>query len=168
MKQESHVQERMVITVVDGDGNIIDTRETYRATLTQRIKKWLGFGKCYADDLITDICLADIAEFLTTQYGYISIGTGTTAPARTDTQLEAEILSRIAATVSTSTTFYTGDTAVFRATFTPTYDVGITESGLHKMPTSSGDRMGAREKFTALPCPAGTGVTIEWQIVTMR
>lgn len=167
MNQESFIQDRLLITVKDSNGNTIDRRETYRSTPWQRFMKLLGFGRCYADDLITNVCLADIATFLTTQYLYVSVGTGITPTVNTDTALEAEI-GRFASDNSVTTTFYTGDTAMFYSTIIPPYDASVTESGIHKAATSSGDRMGARETFSAISLTNGVNMIFDWKLIVMR
>jgi len=168
MDEKTGIQERLYIVVTDEDGNVVDTRETYRATTWQKIKKFFGFKRCYSNDIIVNQCLEDMAAYIAGYYNYISVGTGITDPDYADTGLEAEILSRTAAATSITTTFYTNDTAVFRGTFTPGYDVTITESGLHTQETSSGDRLAARETFEGMSVPGLYAFTIEWNLVVMR
>jgi len=72
-------------------------------------------------NIITNAGLAAIIRLVfsgltETKFGYIAIGTGTTAEAATDTALVAEI-KRKSATVSQTTTSVSGDTALLTATF---------------------------------------------------
>lgn len=161
------IKDSLKITVVDRKGNRCGCRETYHATPWQRVKKMFGC-RGFCEDLVVDQCLQDIATFLTTQYRYISIGTGVTPTLNTATGLEAEILTRALATASVATSFYSNDTAVFQGTFNPTYDISITESGMHKMSNSTGDRMAAREVFPSLSCPASQSLILEWRLIVMR
>lgn len=81
-------------------------------------------------ELIVAVGMANVAGLLLTDvggtaYDYIAIGTGTTAPAVTDTALEAQ-KSRLAAVGTRVTTTYTNDTAKLVVTFSKANDAGLT------------------------------------------
>jgi hypothetical protein len=94
----------------------------------------------------------------TPAFGYFGIGTGTTAPAAGDTQLQTQV-ARLAFTnssasanvVSISTTFPAG-----------TGTGAITEAGLFT--ASSGGTMFSRTTFAAYNKGAGDSLTINWTI----
>jgi len=96
------------------------------------------------DNLVVNVGKAEVAKLIGsglggTAFGYIAIGTGTTAEAVTDTAMEVEV-SRKAATVTSATTNVTNDTAHFEATFSSadglTGSHAITEYGLFNDPTA--------------------------------
>ncbi|MGE4413637.1 MAG: hypothetical protein AB7E45_08145, partial [Candidatus Caldatribacteriota bacterium] len=71
------------------------------------------------DNLVVNVGKAEVAKLIGaglggTAFGYIAIGTGTTAEAATDTAMGVE-LKRKAATVTSVTTNITNDTARFEA-----------------------------------------------------
>jgi len=142
--------------------------ETYNPdSIIHRIKKFFGVGN-FAEDLITDEGLADVARMIVERYVYVSVGTGDTAPEHDDTELETEALDRAVAATALVTTFYTEDTAQFSGEFTPLSNYTITESGIHLEETSTDDIMFARETFTPMSWVAGTTYTVVWQIIIMR
>ncbi len=142
--------------------------ETYNSdNIFHRIKKALGLGN-YAEDLILDGGLADVARMIAERYGYVSVGTGITAPEHDDTELESEVCSRAVAATSLITTFYTEDTAQFSGEFTPPSNYSITESGVHLAASASGDILFARETFAPMTWTAGIIYTVVWQIIIMR
>lgn len=88
------------------------------------------------DNLVVNVGKAAVAGLIIgsgTPFGYIAIGTGTTAEAATDTAMEFEI-ARKAATTSQVTTTVTNDTARFEATFSSadglTGTSAVTEYGI--------------------------------------
>jgi hypothetical protein len=106
-----------------------------------------------------------IFEGLTeTKFGYLAIGTGTTAEAVTDTKLENEI-ARKSATTTQSTLNITGDLAIVEATFSKDDGLSgthnVSEVGIFNAPT--GGILLARKVFAPIP--------INWDIgdtLTMR
>ena len=141
---------------------------TYEGGLKQQIMKALGIG-CFANDLITDGGLADVADMILDRYDYISLGTGTTIPTRSDTQLETESFTREQCTEkSLETTYYVDDTARLTAEFIPAFNTSVTESGIHKNATSSGDIMFARETFAPMAMTANITYPVVWDIIVMR
>lgn len=163
------MQDRLLITMKDDRGKVRDYRETFRPeSLEHRIRRFLGLDKCLGNDLILDVGLADVADLVLDRYDYISVGTGTTIPQHDDTGLESEVLDRVVADKSTSTTFFTDDTIEFRGEFTPETNVLIAESGIHLLSGASGDVCFARETFTPMQWYADVSVEVAWEIVFMR
>lgn len=99
-------------------------------------------------------------------FGYIAIGTGTTAPAAANTTLEAEITTgggARAASVNTQvTTTVTNDTLQAVKTFTFTLSFAVTESGLFNDATA-GDML-ARQTFSVINVANGDTLTVTWKI----
>jgi len=96
-----------------------------------------------------------------TAFGYVAIGTGTTAPSASDTALENET-HRTSATTSLTTTNVTNDTAQLQATFNFTGSYAITECGIFN--ASSGGDMLARQTFDVLNVANGDNLTMTWKI----
>lgn len=117
------------------------------------------------ENLIVDVGKAQVAGLIngvvTTPFTYIAIGTGTTAPASTDTALQTEV-DRQAATTSQATTNVTNDTAVLEATFNFTASYAITESGVFDAAT--GGNMLARQTFSAINVVSGDSLKVTWKI----
>lgn len=122
-------------------------------------------------NLITNAGKAEAAALLAgvdtpTAFGYIAVGTGTTAAAVTDTTLETETasagLSRAASTNSRVTTDVTNDTAQFLKSFTVTGTVAVTESGVLNA-ASTGDLL-CRQVFSAINVVNGDTLQITWKI----
>jgi len=127
-------------------------------------------------NIITNAGLASIIKLVfagltDNKYGYIAIGTGTTAESATDTALVAEI-KRKSATVTQTTTTVTGDTALLEATFSSadglTGTSNVAEAGVFN--ASTGGTMLARKTFTAVPVnwDAGDSITIRYYIQMTR
>jgi len=125
--------------------------------------------KLEKSNLIPNAGLAAVAGLILTDvtiaaFDYIAIGTGTTAPASTDTALGAET-HREAATGTRITTAVTNDTAQLVATFSGyTGSEAITEAGIFNAAT--GGDMLARQTFTALNVDwdGGDSIEITWKI----
>jgi hypothetical protein len=142
--------------------------ETYdECSLIHRLKTWMGIGN-YATDLLLDKGIEDITAMIAARYDYISYGTGTTAPSASDLQLESEVERVQCTSKIISTTFTTNDTVTFRTTFTPSNSHDITEVGIHKNATTSGDITLARETFSAFAAVGGVSFDIAYSIITMR
>lgn len=127
-------------------------------------------------NIITNVGLAAIIrlvfEGLTeTKFGYLAIGTGTTAEAASDTALENEI-ARKPASVSQTTTTVTDDTALLEATFSSDDGLSgtsnVSEAGIFN--ASSGGILLARKVFSAVPMnwDAGDTLTIRYYIQMTR
>ncbi len=163
------IADRVTITSYDDDGRRIDYRETYRPeSFMHRVRKLLGLDNKFCIDLILDSGLADVVSLIKDRYNYISVGTGATQPSNTDTGLESEILTRGYATKSIKTTFFTNDTAEFRAGFLPDANYMITESGVHKNETSVDDIVFARETFPPYQFIKDVETDVAWEIIVMR
>jgi len=127
-------------------------------------------------NVITDAGLAAIIRLVFAglsedKFGYIAIGTGTTAESTSDTALEAEI-ARKAASVSQTTTNVSGDTALLEATFSSADGLSgtsnVSEAGVFN--ASSGGILLARKVFSAVPInwDAGDTLTIRYYIQMTR
>jgi len=127
-------------------------------------------------NVITDVGLACIIRLVFSgltedKFGYLGIGSGTTAEAVTDTSLQYEIL-RKAATVTQETTTITGDTAKVEATYSSadglTGTMNISETGIFNLATG-GDLL-ARKVFAAVPLDwdAGDTLTIRYFVQMTR
>jgi len=125
------------------------------------------------DNLVVNAGKAEVAKLIGsglggTAFGYIAIGTGTTAEAATDTALEAEVI-RKAATVTSVTTNVTDDTTQFEATFSSADGLSgnsaITEYGLFN--DSSAGTMLSRtvQAVKNLDWDAGDTLSVTWQII---
>lgn len=122
-------------------------------------------------NLITNVGKAAAAGLLgnvgsVSTFGYIAVGTGTTAAAATDTTLETEIadsgLSRAASTNSRVTTDTTDDTAQFLKSFTVTGTKAVTESGV--LNASSNGVLLCRQVFSAINVINGDTLQITWKV----
>ena len=120
-------------------------------------------------NVITNVGKAQVAGLIngvvTTPFKYIAIGTGTTAPAATDTALATETHRKLADSVSRATTNVANDTAVLVATFSGyTGTEAVTESGVFD--ASSGGNMLCRQTFSAINVnwSAGDSLQITWKI----
>jgi len=127
-------------------------------------------------NVITDVGLAAIIrlvfEGLTeTKFGYLAIGTGTTAESVSDTALELEI-ARKAATVTQTTTTITDDTALLEATFSSadglTGSHNVSETGI--LNAATGGILITRKVFSAVPLnwDAGDTLTIRYYVQMTR
>ena len=127
-------------------------------------------------NIITNAGIAEVIRLVFsgltgTKFGYIAIGTGTTAEAATDTALQAEI-ARKSATVTQTTTTVSGDTALLEATFSKadglTGTANVSEAGV--LNASSGGVLLARKVFSAVPLnwDAGDSITIRYYIQMTR
>lgn len=89
---------------------------------------------------------------------YMALGTGTAAANASDTALETEIGSRVAGTISSSTSTWTN-----QATFAPGVSTGaITEAGLFS--ANSGGTLLARQTFAVQNKLAGDTIVFTWNI----
>jgi len=127
-------------------------------------------------NVITDVGLACIirlvfAGLTEDKFGYLAIGSGTTAEAVSDTALEAEIV-RKSATVTQTTTTITDDTALLEATFSSadglSGTMNVSETGV--LNASTGGDLLARKVFSAVPVDwdAGDTLTIRYYIQMTR
>jgi hypothetical protein len=127
-------------------------------------------------NIITNVGLAAIirlifSAFTETKFGYLAIGTGTTAESATDTALEYEI-KRKTATQTQTTTTVTNDTCLCEATFSSADGLSgtsnVSEVGIFN--ASSGGTLLARKTFTAVPInwDAGDTLTIRYYVQMTR
>jgi hypothetical protein len=124
-------------------------------------------------NLVVNAGLAGVASRINGAGGeaaftYIAIGTGTTAPAPTDTALQSEITTgggaRAAATTSRVTTDTPNDTAQNVVTFTFTSSFAVTESGVFNAagPPPAGTML-ARQTFAAINVANGDSLQVTWK-----
>jgi len=115
-------------------------------------------------NIITNAGLAEVVRLVFsgltgTKFGYIAIGTGTTAETASDTALVNEI-KRKSATVTQTTTTITNDTALLEATFSSadglTGTSAVSEAGVFN--ASSGGTLLARKTFSAVNVNWDAGV----------
>ncbi len=151
MVENLRIRGELELVVRDKEGNIKDVR---------RLKNLVvNAGKAAVAGLINGI--------VTTPFTYIAIGTGTTAPAATDTALGNEV-KRKSATTSRVTTTVTNDTAQLVVTFSSADTLSgtqaITESGVFD--SATGGTMLCRQTFSALNInwDAGDTLQIIWNI----
>lgn len=127
-------------------------------------------------NIVTDAGLAAIVRLIGSgltenKFGYLAIGTGTTAESASDTALVSEI-KRKAATVSQVTTTISGDTCLFEATFSSadglTGTSNVAETGVFN--ASTGGILLARKTFSAVPLnwDAGDSLTIRYYVQLTR
>jgi len=127
-------------------------------------------------NIITDVGLACIIRLVFSgltedKFGYLAIGSGTTAEAATDTALQYEV-KRKTATVTQVTTTITDDTARLEATFSSadalSGTMNISEAGIFNLATA-GDLL-ARKVFAAVPVDwdAGDTLTIRYFVQMTR
>jgi hypothetical protein len=126
-------------------------------------------------NIITDAGIAEMVRLVFglggAAFGYIAIGTGTTAESATDTALQAEI-KRKAATKTQTTTTVTNDTCLLTATFSSadglTGTSAVTEAGVFN--ASTGGVLLARKTFSAVNVnwDAGDSLTINYYIQLSR
>jgi|TARA_Y100000310_G_scaffold279075_2_gene297998 hypothetical protein len=102
-----------------------------------------------------------------TSFGYLAVGTGTTAAAATDTTLETEItdsgLERGATTNTQQTTTVTNDTLRLAITFSVTGTKAVTEVGAFNA-ASVGTMLG-RQVFSALNVASGDTLTVQYSFI---
>ena len=115
--------------------------------------KWEELWKKAIKNKIVNAGLARMAYRVISDTGppfkYGAIGTGSTAATASDTALESQILTRIAAVLTTDTTAVAGDTAKLVSTFTSdTNSYAVTEYASFE--TASGAAMLNRVTFGAI------------------
>jgi hypothetical protein len=127
-------------------------------------------------NIVTDAGLAAIirlifAQLTETKFGYIAIGTGTTAETASDTALVSE-LARKAASITQITTSISGDTAKLEAEFSSADGLSgtrsIAETGIFN--ASTGGIMLARKTFptVTLNFDLGDSITIRYYVQMTR
>jgi len=127
-------------------------------------------------NIITNAGLATIIRLVfsglsDTKFGYLAIGSGTTAESATDTALVTEI-KRKSATVTQTTTSISNDTALVQATFSSADGLSgssnVCEAGIFN--ASSGGTLLARKTFTCVPVnwDAGDSITINYYVQMSR
>ncbi len=107
-------------------------------------------------------------------FSAIGIGTGTNAPAATDTTLQTGVSASGAAdggvhaiptasvTASSQTTTVANDTAQWQGTVTASGAIAVTEAGLFN--ADSGGAMLCRQTFSAVNLASGDSLQITWKV----
>jgi hypothetical protein len=127
-------------------------------------------------NIITNVGLAAMIRLIfsgltETKFGYLAIGTGTTAESASDTALQTEI-KRKTATITQVTTSITGDTALCEATFSSADGLSgtatVSEAGIFN--ASTGGILLARKTFSGVPLnwDAGDQITIRYYVQAGR
>lgn len=132
----------------DADGNLKQSHEDHNLIVT--------VGKNYLAAWLA--AASQAGKFMS----YIALGTGSTAPAASDTTLETELTgggnSRVIGTLASSTNTWS-NTAIFL----PGNGTGaVTEAGLFS--ASSAGTMFARQVFSAYNKAAGDTLTVTWSV----
>lgn len=94
-------------------------------------------------------------------FQYIAVGTGTTAPAASDTALESEITDGGLARAQDSDPVVNSNVAELEVVYNVTASYAVTESGVFN--AGSGGVMAARVTFDPLNVQDGDTLTIKWQ-----
>ena len=121
-------------------------------------------------NIMTDTGKAERAGLLAGVSGlvapaYINTGTGTTAPAATDSGLVTNVGTVVLGTKSRVTTTVTNDTYQVVATNSYSAAYAITEAGLReKNDVTEAGLMWCRNTFTALNVDANTSIQTTWKI----
>ena len=155
-KEKSLWRDRIIVEHRDKDGNL----------------KSPIFDSGWSTNGITNVGFAEVAGLITsgvggTQFGYVAIGTGTTAFDPTQTALVTEV-KRKSATCSRTTTAVTNDTAQFVASFSSSDGLSgtsaVTESGVFN--ASSSGTMLCRQTFSAYNCnwDNGDSLQVTWKV----
>lgn len=130
----------------------------------------------WRQNIVVNVGLAAIIRLVfsgltETKFGYLAIGTGTTAESASDTALQNEI-KRKSATITQETTTISGDTAKLEATFSSADGLSgtsnVSETGIFNGSTAG--IMLARKTFAAVPLnwDAGDQLTIRYYIQMTR
>ncbi len=155
LTEKAGFRDRVILQHFDKEGRLLDERDSgWKAnTLTNA-----GFAE------VAGLITADVGG---TPFDYIAIGTGTTAPAATDTALAAEThrIGGAAVTGSRVTTAVTNDTMQLVGTFSGyTGTEAVTESGVFNAAT--GGTLLCRQTFAALNInwDAGDSLQVTWKV----
>ena len=135
------------IKLFDADGNVIQESEEHNLIVNSGIALMAG--------------LLDGSQ--TAYINAIAIGTGTTAPATSQTALVTEVM-RVGSTNSLTTTSVTNDTAQFVSTFSFSSSYAITEAGLFNSTTASSGTMLSRVEFSAYNVVSGNSMQITYTV----
>lgn len=139
-------------------------------SILQKLMCKLGFYK-YANDILMNEGLVDIAAWISSRYSYIGVGTdGTNPSVTTYHNLISPVMARSLATKSITTTYVANDTAQFIGIFTPGSSYTILETGIFKdLTTSVSDVMLCRQTISGgWSVTAGQSFVVVWQIICAR
>ena len=150
MENTLKIKGHFLLEMRDTEGRVVETRDL--------------------DNLVTSAGKAAIAGLVGNTgsvgaFGYLAVGTGSTAASVDDTALGAEIstngLGRAAATVSRATTTVTNDTLQLSVTWTATGASAVTELGAFNA-ASDGVMLG-RQVFSAINTSNGFQLTLTYK-----
>lgn len=150
----------------DPDHWKLEMKTEYSLSPLQKVMKALGLYKCI-DDALTNYAVSDFATYISTKYGYASVGIdGTDGTNYTLTDLKSPVFTRVACTKAYETTYSPSDTAVFTGITTATSTETLTEFGLHDASTSG--NMGARQTSCTWDVVDGETFGMIWRVVCSR
>lgn len=145
-KEKVTLTGRIILDLYGPDGKLKDHREINNLVVTA--------GKNFAASWLAASAASMSDQFMK----YVAIGTGTGAAAAGDTALGAEVGTRVAGTISSSTNIWQ-----HQATFAAgNGTAAITEAGLFNALTSG--TMLARQVFSAVNKAAADSLVLTWQI----
>lgn len=152
---ESTKNKDKLTVIVEHDGEQTIIRPACEMSWLDRILGALRCKPC-TGDLVVNAGIADLAAYVRDNYTIAAYGTGTTAPAKTQTSLVAEVDRKAVETATVITTTAPNDTAHFEVTFTLAADAVVTEFAMFK---SDGVTMLCRQLTGPLTLRAGNKVT---------
>jgi len=165
--------DKIQICEVNTDGSMgrVVLETCSHPSILDRFLKYIGL-KHYANDLIMDVGIQDVALMIKDRYGYIQNGLSSADMAvSTLTDLKSPLATdRVTATKGLDTTYITDDTITFTGVFTNSTGSTqtILESGLFKdVTTSVNDVMFCRQTFS-YSAPDGSTYGVIWKITVTR
>ncbi len=152
MEIENENKEHVIIKVkmFDKDGNLIMEDEKEKDLV---VNSGLALRAALLGDVSTPVALNAIA-----------VGTGTTAPAATQTSLVSEV-ARVASTNSLITTNVTNDTLQMVGTISFTSSYSIAEVGTFNTTTANSGTMYSRDTVGPYNVSSGTSLQFTFQFV---
>ncbi len=172
-REKFNIKDTVEVWSVRDDGifNELILKTCNNPSIFDKFLKLIGFKK-FANDIIMDIGVQDVATFIYNRYNYIQNGVADTHMSdATLTNLISPLpTARVLATKGYDTTYITNDTILFTGVFTNNSGDTqiIKESGLFKdISTSASDVMFCRQTFSYSVLDGSTYGVI-WKIVISR
>lgn len=170
-KEKPSFEDVLSVYKVNSDAEFTDKifETNNKPTIIQRIKRRLGLCN-YANDILMNEGLADIAAWIITRYDYMGVGTSSTGSSTTTYHdLVSPTFSRVAVSTAIETTYTANDTAVFTAVFTASSSTTLYEAGIFKdATTATTDVMLCRQTFAAYAVTSGESFGIIWKVICSR